>query len=382
MGLFDLFKKKDIESPQEVNRESSTSVTSKIEVAVEFEGPPSLEELLKKAIPSKQGLYPHELIMLEYAPSFKTSNNQFQQFWYYRYSVTEPQIVLNSLYERGFIDVGDLKCTLEKLKVPEIKEELRNINQKLTGKKSEIIDRLMENGDLDYLNEKYYDRYYVLTKKGNQELEDNPYISYLHRKQYMTIWEMNQRIANTHYPYRDILWGYFNEQADVHFQNFDFGFYRNTRLNMYEFLMEENKYKMAFKMLCHVLAFDLSGLGNGEDYKFELERTDPRFYWHLDKISVENHFPYESSTLKFTTTITGWYAEMQKKLEMDDKCYREALLQELNEIHPPRRIFSNEECADIVIASINNDIETLTTIFKEAEKREKARLQEIKSRIK
>lgn len=402
MGLFSFLKKKkplksfseikqDIPASQKpIYRESTSSnekheartKTPLIEISDEQDGPPPLSVLLKTVTPSKQGLYPHEILMLEYAPHFMTSNNRFQKFWYWQYSVTDPQSVLDSLLERGFTKVGDLRSALKKLKLPEIKEELKQLNQKVTGKKSDLIDRLVEFGDLAVLNQKYSERYYALTSKGEQELRENQYVSYLHKNRYMTIWEMNQRIAQTRYPYRDILWGYFNEQSTIHFQNFDFGLYRNTRLNMYQFLMEEDKPKTAFHMLCEVLSFDLSGLSNGDKSFFEWEKSNPKLYLMVCESRLEHFFPYKETTLIIPPFVSAWFAEMQITLGLDDREYREALLKELQKVCPPRRIFTDEECADIVIADIHNDTDALTTIYKEAEKREKARLKEIKARIK
>ncbi len=402
MGLFDFLKKQtpvktssekqqDVPAPlnpelkmptlSNVNQDTITKAPL-IETSAEQDGPPPLSILLSTATPSKQGLYPHEILMLEYAHHFKTSNNRFQNFWYWQYSVTDPQSILGSLLERGFLKVGDLRSALEKLKLSEIKEELKQLNQKVIGKKSELIDRLLEFGDLAALNQKYSERYYALTSKGEQELKENPYVSYLHRNRQMTVWEMNQRIAQTHYPYRDILWGYFNEQSGVHYQNFDFGLYRNTRLDMYQFLMEENKPKTAFHMLCEVLSFDLSGLSNGEKPLFEWEKSNPELYLMAYESKSEHFFPYEETTLIIPPAVTVWFSEMQATLGLSDKEYREALLKELQEVHPPRRIFTDEECADIVIADIHNDTNTLAAIYKEAEKREKARLKEIKAKLK
>mgnify|MGYP003297784421 FL=1 len=227
-------------------------------------------------MPSKQGLYPHEIMMLDYAHTFKISNNTFQNFWYWQYSITEPQKVLDSLYDRGFIRSGELRSALEKLSLAEIKEELKQLNQKVTGKKAELIERLIEFGDNTALNQKYSERYYVLTSKGEEELRENQYVPYLHRCRYMTCWEMNKRIAKTNYSYRDILWRHFNEQSDLNFRNFNFGLYRNTRLDMYRFLMEENKYKTAFSLLCEVLAYDLSLLSNGDGSLFDFEKSNFR----------------------------------------------------------------------------------------------------------
>lgn len=401
MGLFDFLKKKksaqsfseiqqDITVPLKPACKELTSSnaneeviaqTPLVKISIEQDGPPPLSVLLKAATPSKQGLCPHEIMILEYAPHFKTSNNSFQNFWYWQYSVTDPQSILDSLFERGFTKVGDLRSALEKLKLPEIKEELKQLNQKVTGKKSELIDRLVEFGDLATLNQKYSERYYALTPKGEQELKENQYVSYLHRNRYMTVWEMNQRIAQTHYPYRDILWGYFNEQSDIHFQSFDFGLYRNTRLNMYQFLMEESKHKTAFHMLCEVLSFDLSGLSNNDKSLFEWEKSNPELYLTVYESRLEHFFPYEETTLIIPPAVSAWFAEMQTILSLDDKDYREAIVKELQETHPPRRIFTDEECADIVIADIHSDTDTLTAIYKKAEKREKARLKEIKGKI-
>ena len=402
MGLFDFFKKMPVNSSSKIQQDVPTAslqptykeaISSNdnakvcanpplIEIAAEQNGPPPLSVLLKTATPSKQGLYPHEILMLEYAPHFKISNNSFQNFWYWQYSVTDPQSILDSLFERGFTKIGDLRSVLEKLKLSEIKEELKQFNQKVSGKKSELIDRLLEFGDIAVLNQKYSERYYALTSKGEQELRENQYVSYLHRNRYMTVWEMNQRIAMTHYPYRDILWGYFNEQSGMYFQNFDFGLYRNIRLNMYQFLMEENKPKTAFHMLCEVLSFDLSGLGNGEKTLFEWESSNPELYLMVYESMSKHFFPYKETTLIIPPAVSGWFAEMQIAFGLDDKDYREVLLKELQTVHPPRRIFTDEECADIVIANIHNDTYALTEIYEKAEIREKARLKEIKLRVK
>lgn len=387
MGLFDFLKKKTTDntnheetkaSKEELFKEVKKSLEENITFSVEVDGPAPLEDLIAAATPSKQGLYPHEILMLEYAPHFKTVNNSFQSFWYYQYSVAEPQAVLDSLYERGFIEVGDLRSALDKLKLTEIKEELKQLNQKVTGKKNELIDRLMEMADINSLNEKYSERYYVLTAKGEQELKENQYVSYLHRNKVMSVWEMNRRIAETHKPYRDILWGFFNEQSTFHFSKFNFGLYRNTRLDMYKFLMEEDKPKTAFHMLCEVLAVDLSGLHNNEDSMFEYEKEDTAFYLSLYERRLERFFPYEETSLIIPPGLIGYYKEMQSILGLDDNEYKEAVLEEIKKVTLPRSIFTADECADILIASLHEDNCKLSAIYKGAEQREKARLLAIK----
>lgn len=394
MGWFDFFrKKKNTEEPLEKQQEISmtkSSTSNNINEGVDVKQsvverhhtenePVLLSELLMTATPSKQGLYPHEIMMLEYAPRFKTVNNTFQGFWYWQYSITEPQAVLDSLYKRGFIEISDLRTTLERLRIPEIKEELKLIQQKMTGKKAELIDRLIEFGDIEGLEKKYIERYYVITSKGEDELNENQYVSYLHRHRYMTCWEMNKRIAQTHYSYRDVLWGYFNEQSVLYFKSGNFGLYRNVRSDMYRFLMEERKYELAFHMLCEVLAYDLSLLSNSNLLAWE--NTDPKLYLMVYESEMERFFPYKVDNFIVPPGISDCFAEMQTIFRLDTKNFKEAILKELDQINIPHKLFTNEESVEIIIAEMNNDIKNLKRIFSKVEEREKDRLKEIKSKI-
>lgn len=139
-----------------------------------------LEAYLKVAVPSNQGLYPHEILMLYYANTYKVDEeNRFQSFWLYEYSVEDPQTVLDSLLSRGFITIGDLRSALERHKVTELKAQLQTLGEKTTGKKAELIDRLLNSGNNEYLEEQFPDRYYALTDTGSKELSENEYVSCL-----------------------------------------------------------------------------------------------------------------------------------------------------------------------------------------------------------
>ena len=97
---------------------------------------------------------------------------------------------------------------------------------------------------------------------------------------------------------------------------------------------------------------------------------------------AEHFFPYESTTLIIPPAVSAWFAEMQTTLGLVDNEYRNAIQNALRVVHPPRRVFTDEECADIIIADIRNDTETLSAIYTKAEKREIARLKQIKAGLK
>ena len=79
------------------------------------------------AKPSESGLYLHEIIMISYSSfsSFKTVDTQFPSIFRYQLCVEEPNSLLESLMERGYIRI----CT---------EDELLDILKKRVNKTYEI----------------------------------------------------------------------------------------------------------------------------------------------------------------------------------------------------------------------------------------------------
>lgn len=385
MGLFDTFKKlfhHSIDNTSAAEQTLSRGNDSPVKITFSREPPadsPSpdivpLNVRLKKTVPTMRGLYPHEILMLEYAHTYSTdlSHQHFQGFWYYEYSVEHPGDVVKSLEKRGFIQPGNLRSAIQNQTVPVIKNELRAIGQKVSGKKADLIDRLLSNTSPEELEKKFPVRFYELTESGTQELTENQYVPYLHRHKYMSIWEMNDRLNHKnphHLGFRDLIWQFFNEESLKHLHEGDMGLYRNTRLDMYEFLFEEKKYEQAFNLLCEVIAYDLSGMDNGEfsdiDEKFRLQ------------LMLKYDFPYSQSNAKLPPAIKQWMANLQGRLELSDDALHERLLQQFESISLYRRIFTNAECVDIVMAELIDDADILDTIYHKAEARLHTRLKSI-----
>ena len=200
MGLFDTFKKlfhHSIDNTSAAEQTLSRGNDSPVKITFSRDPPTdspspdivSLSVRLKKAVPTMRGLYPHEILMLEYAHTYSTdlSHQHFQGFWYYEYSVEHPGDVVKSLEKRGFIQPGNLRSAIQNQTVPVIKNELRAIGQKVSGKKSDLIDRLLSNTSPEELEKKFPVRFYELTESGTQELTENQYVPYLHRHKYMAI---------------------------------------------------------------------------------------------------------------------------------------------------------------------------------------------------
>ncbi len=190
----------------------------------------SVEKRIKSANISKHGLYPHEVLMLDYAGSYFIGGNSFQGFWWYKYGVRNVEDCLRSLLERGFLQVGNLQSAIEKETVAVLKSELKNHGLKVSGKKSDLVQWLMAGVSHEDLNSRFVKRTYQLTELGKEALEEEDYVPYIHRHpiENLDIWSLNKIIYEPPYmPYRDKIWGYLNKRSMEHFSARDFGLYRN-----------------------------------------------------------------------------------------------------------------------------------------------------------
>ena len=363
MGLFNWFKK-----PKKQTNSTNLAGSVNIAVSVSAPKPPTQKEIdeqvipveirVKSAIASKQGLFPHEILVLDYAHTFYTSGNSFQGFWWYRYGVRDVQAVLVSLVNRGFLQVGDLRAALSKETAATIKEILKSKGVKQTGKKDELVQRALYEISEDELNNRFPRRTYCLTENGQLALDEEVYVSYIHRHtiEDLDIWSLN-KLAHTqpYMPYRDKLWGYLNEKSMQHFSNRNFGLYRNCRFNMAQFLKDEKKTKDSLAMLAEVVFYDLSGASNN---------YDPQF---LD-IYAGSFFPYENSSATTAPGIISAIVDCQTELGYSDEELKGALIDRMNKLSAPIQLFSAEDCAKIVILERDGNIEALKAIYAKAKK--------------
>lgn len=384
MAFFDLFRRKPKLAQNEkpitqsrtvpgIPKQNTTNISSFIKVTTEIipsvaEEIVPAEKRMQNAIASKHGLYPHEVLILDYAHSYYTEGNSFQGFWWYRYGVRDVDKCLRSLLERGFLQIGDLQSAIALENATVLKEELKKYGLKVSGKKDELIQRLISEVSHEELNFRFVKRTYQLTELGKQVLEEESYVPYIHRHalEDLDIWSLNKIIHQPPYmPYRDKIWGYLNKRSMEHFAARDFGLYRNCRHHMSTFLMEEKKIKDALGMLSEVVFYDLSGLGNG---------YDPQF---LD-IYAQNFFPYKDSTVTMAPGITSAVIHCQKELNLSDEELKATMLDRMNRLSAPLHLFTPEECVDIVLMESREGTEALTKIYAKAKRRFKQKFPDIK----
>lgn len=368
MGLFDFLKKKKDQDIVPSNQTAKNSKTEEVKVTVQMsvqvrsdDDVIPVDKRIKSAFPSRNNrLYPHEILVLDYADSFYTEGNDYQRFWWSSYGVKNVDTVLQSLLKRGFITIAPITATLEKKTVAVLKEVLDSYGLNSKGKKAILVQRLLEEVPADELEKKFPNRLYMRTEKGDAELHAEAYVSYIHRHsiENLDIWSLNRLIygSASHLPYRDVIWGYLNRRSMEHFSANDFGLYRNCRFNMATFLGEEGKIKGQLEMLAEVVFYDLTGAGNN---------YNPEYLY----IIASHFFPYEHSLATTAPGIIKRIFDCQEKLGLTDEELRDILVNRMEQLSAPIRLFDTKECVDIIFYERAEDKEALDKLYRLAEKR-------------
>ena len=173
----------------------------------------------------------------------------------------------------------------------------------------------------------------------------------------LDIWNLTALVQQPPYTkYRDKIWGYLNQRGGVHMKEGNFGLYRNSRFTMSEFVASEGKKDIAFGLLCEVVAYDLSGLYNG--FRMDFLDMYSKFF-----------FPYENSNHTMAPGITKRIQEYGEEFGWSSDELRQQLVTGISKIRLPFRLFTNEECADIIMAEIVGDKDKLNVIYHQAEVR-------------
>ena len=149
----------------------------------------TFEERKKTCIPSERGLYVAEILLLDYCQKGKypKPDSGYPGFWWFEYGIRDVGHALESLRERGFIEPMPLMQSVGSLNVADLKKLLRRYGGPVSGKKAELVKRVQENVPEEAVAETGLIQKYRLTDLGRKELEENAYVSYMHRASGLTM---------------------------------------------------------------------------------------------------------------------------------------------------------------------------------------------------
>jgi hypothetical protein len=312
-----------------------------------------VEERIKSMVPSEQGLYPHEILALEYAPKYYTSDNAFQGFWWYQYGVRDVQAVLASLEQRGFLQVGDLHAALTKQTVTAIKAVLKSRGLKLSGTKDELIQRALEEIPEEELNRRFPRRPYQLTETGMIALDEASPTK-----------DLDEELAG------------FDDEGIELLANGEFGQFRNNRYQMASLLQNEGRFEEAISVLAGVAYMDLSALCGGFD-----ETRGRRIALPVSFFCADSWLRWPNPHNFIAPGIFREVGVMQQKSKASDAelraimfqgataCKKVLSLAKSKGLFIP--LFSALEAVEVFFAVRNDDEERVKSLYKEADERMK-----------
>lgn len=203
MALLGFFKKK----PQtKITFTTHEYTAEEIREQFKSESKKKAEVQLRNFQKDDAGLYPHEILLLSYYEKY-AAGKEIARFWEREYGIDDIPALMRSLEKRGFAADGKLSET------------------------------------------------------GEREIKKNEYVLYMHRHKFTDISMADMSILvnkNPDKPYRDLLWAEFNRLSLEYVKSGKIGAYRNIELTMYQFLVEEKRYRSAFDHIAIVMFYDLN----------------------------------------------------------------------------------------------------------------------------
>lgn len=208
-------------------------------------------------------------VFLDYVNGKKVGKTKDDYYGYVEYDlgITNPVSKHKQLITKGYLKEASLENYLNTLKVANLKDILKQNNLKVTGKKSDLITRILENIDNNMLSKKYKNEFgYVLSEKGIKYLKDNEnYVQLFKHKIYQitpTEFDKYSREMSNNSKFNDIVKNIIELRIEKYNKEKNFGFLRNEYYHLSRLLNEENKKQEALENLIMVLYYDLSGISS------------------------------------------------------------------------------------------------------------------------
>lgn len=180
---------------------------------------------------------------------------QYSKYFESECGIKNTQEYHKELIRQGYLQEDSPELNLQYLKGTDLKEIAKQYGVKSSGKKAELITRLVEAVPMSELR-KYCPVTYSMSPMGEQFLLDHYAYVEIHRH---STWELSWRLYDIEHrpsePYQETFYRMLVSKAEK-----DKDFYgRNVYYNLYEMMAEGGFRKRALQMLLQVLYIDLSG---------------------------------------------------------------------------------------------------------------------------
>lgn len=204
---------------------------------------------------------------------------------------------------KDFIDKGyivltnNLEDSLNYLTIEELKIILRDNKLKLTGNKTDLIKRIIDNVDNEYLKKNFNKNKITLTEKGISTIKYNKALIYMNSSSMSYDTSIYEELYNTRkelpskFSYRDVIWGVLNTRYIETENKTDIHEMENIQIERFKLLYEEKRYKLALLYLLAYFRLMISGMEYNKGIaKIDTLTIEPYFYTLLRQLLSKEEF--------------------------------------------------------------------------------------------
>ena len=206
--------------------------------------------------------YVGQTVFLDWADGKSIKEKEdYPQYFFYDYGILNCKELHKNMIRENFLQEANIKIILLSKSLDELKKILEEYGLKKSGRKIELVERIIENNDFSKID--VSNSIYELSEKGKEFIKKYNYILVL-RETSISISEFEKEKAKIEKPLstNDIIWSIYNKHSLRFFYEKDFGLYRNTIFEMANFLRKEGRNKQALLFELKGLYCDLSGKSN------------------------------------------------------------------------------------------------------------------------
>lgn len=225
----------------------------------------------------------------------KTLDVNYPKYFTKTYGLENLAEKHKALLEDGYLEIGSAASQFSSMKVNELKELLAVNNLKVSGKKKELIERLVEN-NIRPVNEPSF----VLSEKGHSMInEHKPWIEYRKLKidniisydNFKKAWnELEKKGFGNPPNFGDIAWNCLGAMKADALNPFNYITLRNIAYYQYIVAKNDESYDAAIEAAIETCCFDLSGLTTTTDYQGNVSHYKSASYLHKNIVEfIKTH---------------------------------------------------------------------------------------------
>lgn len=226
-------------------------------------------------------------------------NNEYSRYFEFECGITNPRKYHKDLIKTGYLQPSPTKDVISSLKVTELKEICDSLGISKSGKKLDLINRIIAFCPAEQIYSFAEEQLYSLSEKGSTFVREHEDYIQLHKHKNWGIGLDEYINFKQSLPFngsfRDISWGIFNKRIIAYAK--EYGLLRNNYLNMSYLMKEEGEYGEELKYLLYVLFLDICGADT---------------VWHLEYCDTKDEALEDYDCLALNTVIPNEIARLKE----------------------------------------------------------------------